>query len=560
MNIRWTLGIILSGHLAINAAIYVPEEYEYEIEDIESVTQDYLEQTCQLGLMSPYEYSLCSLTWPERFVENLQDYASFRRGFYYLFWWADESFGENIRDHMKLITKLKVQAEREKKMGSLSQNDYESELTNRQRIVQDLYRNQAGVQVILHTGWEDVQERLRLLYQKIDFPKNPEFYFQNGLLLLDAGNAAEAVLQIEQLIDSGKVKKVLKAADTQSSDFYLELAAGYSETNQYEQALKILNEILQKDPKNKEAYFQRAVAYFELGDIDSSLEDYLTSGILSKPIPSDANELAIFSIGLAKGVFLGGNQAGIEFIPSMLSSLYGLGHGLWAFSEDPVQVSLDLVEAAKACIDFIRTHTPKESLSELVPELKELFENWDGIENQKRGEITGYVIGKYGVDLFASAGIAKAVNAYRKLKRANHLLTFEGAVIGEKNKGAITFEAARRAEARKNILQKSNLRIEWDKQGKHIEGHKNFAQDSDRKRKSIMKHSNPQNLGYNFAGKGIREGNAKPGTPGYREIVNFREFIGYYVDMKTGEKFPTNWGKIHYSKKGIHIVPTKPRD
>jgi len=43
-------------------------------------------------------------------------------------------------------------------------------------------------------------------------------------------------------------------------------------------------------------------------------------------------------------------------------------------------------------------------------------------------------------------------------------------------------------------------------------------------------------------------------------VVDFGEFIGYDVDQITKEKTATTWGKIHYSKQGTHIVPTKPRD
>ncbi|NGX38781.1 MAG: hypothetical protein KR126chlam1_00092 [Chlamydiae bacterium] len=57
----------------------------------------------------------------------------------------------------------------------------------------------------------------------------------------------------------------------------------------------------------------------------------------------------------------------------------------------------------------------------------------------------------------------------------------------------------------------------------------------------------------------MRVGNKQPGASGYKELVNFKEFIGYSVDPKTGKKLATNWGKIHYGRDGIHIVPTKAR-
>lgn len=75
----------------------------------------------------------------------------------------------------------------------------------------------------------------------------------------------------------------------------------------------------------------------------------------------------------------------------------------------------------------------------------------------------------------------------------------------------------------------------------------------------MLEHSNPQKLVDDFAGKEIKVGHAKSGVSGYRELVNFEEFIGFAVDDKTGERIATTWGKIHYAKDGVHIVPTKPR-
>lgn len=92
------------------------------------------------------------------------------------------------------------------------------------------------------------------------------------------------------------------------------------------------------------------------------------------------------------------------------------------------------------------------------------------------------------------------------------------------------------------------------KQGKHLHNHKNFQPS-----KSILEHPDPQKLVQDFCGTGLKAGNLQPGTAGYQEIVNFKEFIGYSVDFETGKKTATTWGKIHYAKDGVHIVPTKPR-
>jgi cell wall assembly regulator SMI1 len=148
------------------------------------------------------------------------------------------------------------------------------------------------------------------------------------------------------------------------------------------------------------------------------------------------------------------------------------------------------------------------------------------------------------------------MKSYRELKRANDILTFEAMAISERNKSLIKLEAAKKAQARKEILQNGNLKIQPDKQGKHLIDHKNYIPSD---KKSVLAHPNPQRLVDEFAGKGMKATGLPPGAPGYLEVVNFGEFIGYAIDRDTGEKIATSWGKIHYAKDGVHIVPTKPR-
>ncbi|MFW9877243.1 MAG: polymorphic toxin type 50 domain-containing protein, partial [Candidatus Thorarchaeota archaeon] len=58
--------------------------------------------------------------------------------------------------------------------------------------------------------------------------------------------------------------------------------------------------------------------------------------------------------------------------------------------------------------------------------------------------------------------------------------------------------------------------------------------------RSIFIHKDPQKLTKKYAGKGIRDSNISPGKPGYKEIVNFKEYIGYDVNRITGEKWKTS--------------------
>lgn len=43
----------------------------------------------------------------------------------------------------------------------------------------------------------------------------------------------------------------------------------------YDKVIEFLSEAIRRDPGNKEAYFDRAVAYFETGSFELALEDYL---------------------------------------------------------------------------------------------------------------------------------------------------------------------------------------------------------------------------------------------------------------------------------------------
>lgn len=71
-------------------------------------------------------------------------------------------------------------------------------------------------------------------------------------------------------------------------------------------------------------------------------------------------------------------------------------------------------------------------------------------------------------------------------------------------------------------------------------------------------HPNPQELVNKFAGKGDPVGKIPRGQPGFKERVDFGEIIGNILDQNTGISLPTSKGIIHYSQKGVHIVPAAP--
>jgi filamentous hemagglutinin len=98
----------------------------------------------------------------------------------------------------------------------------------------------------------------------------------------------------------------------------------------------------------------------------------------------------------------------------------------------------------------------------------------------------------------------------------------------------------------------SHSKIHSGQQGKHQYGHNNWKPG-----KSIIDHKDPQKLAGEFSGKGQKVA-GEFGQPGFRERVDFKEDIGWYVDPATGEATKTSLGIIHHGKNGVHIVPARP--
>ena len=89
--------------------------------------------------------------------------------------------------------------------------------------------------------------------------------------------------------------------------------------------------------------------------------------------------------------------------------------------------------------------------------------------------------------------------------------------------------------------------INWDKQGRHIPGHPRFKMG-----RSELTHPDPQGLINRGIGMGRTVGNEG------REIVNFGEPIGTYVDPATNTSVSTTNGLIIPGNTGGHIVPSRP--
>ncbi|MCI7084725.1 polymorphic toxin type 50 domain-containing protein [bacterium] len=98
--------------------------------------------------------------------------------------------------------------------------------------------------------------------------------------------------------------------------------------------------------------------------------------------------------------------------------------------------------------------------------------------------------------------------------------------------------------------------IESGKQGKHIKGHNNYIEGNSY---LTVSETEAQELVNKYAGTGDIKRDSK-GRWTNKEFVTADKKIGVVVDSESGKETSTARFSIHYSRKGVHIVPRKEID
>jgi len=232
----------------------------------------------------------------------------------------------------------------------------------------------------------------------------------------------------------------------------------------YKEAITTLTLAIQLNPSNKNAYIERATAYFETNQLILALRDYAAAKKIVNP-PFLAENIQIktldiylpqnkiqFGQGLLMGLKNGSKVAFVEAIPSTLSCCRGLLHGLWWMAcTSPTEVDETIINIAYDLGEFISVHSTRECLECVVPELKELCLSWDCLNDSDRGEKIGYIFGKYGLDIFIFGGAAKALKKLTALKRANTMFTLENCAASQAKQIPIIKESTKHANFRAKI-------------------------------------------------------------------------------------------------------------
>ena len=257
---------------------------------------------------------------------------------------------------------------------------------------------------------------LKLYSECLENHPHPKIYYERGMVYFHSGDLFSSLLDMKAFMQSANEDEL---EDLLTSDFYLQEGASYAELGQYDEAIEALTKSILKDPENKEAYFERATTYFEMSNFDLSIKDYFESNF--QPTPIDLSDLSTieFSKCLISGILEGSGDAVFDFIPSLLASANGLSHGLWALACDPANCSKKMIDSCKEMLEFLSSSAGREVLEAFIPEIKDFNTSQS---REEKATLLGFMIGKYGTEIFAPAG---ALKAYKNLRSANRLLTLQ---------------------------------------------------------------------------------------------------------------------------------------
>ena len=171
------------------------------------------------------------------------------------------------------------------------------------------------------------------------------------------------------------------------------------------QAVHDLGKAIELNPTNPLPYLERGFAHFGLGQYDSCLEDYHT---YASQTPKASLSIPEFSLGFAKALPKG---------------IYDSGKGLFFFLSDLVMHPIHTAEQMWSTFTLLSKLVRSEKwniLGEtLAPEAYQLVKEWDALPSDTRGELAGYVFGKYGSDILIPAALTKAIS--KSMKGAQEL-------------------------------------------------------------------------------------------------------------------------------------------
>ncbi len=302
----------------------------------------------------------------------------------------------------------------------------------------------------------------RLHQYCLEHHNNPITLFEQGRLHYERGEFCASLEYIESILPHVQQWQGVYSASFAGSVL--------NRAHLYSQAIATLDAAISANPHQKEAYFERALSYFDTSNFEQSLSDYLASNTtpLSTDTPLLADQLA-WTGGILEGLAKGG----VDALASLGESVWDLTRlscrALCEFTNDPIDASATaygstqraataVCNAASDLFDFVCSHELSETLSEAlqharsaIPEFDSLVTEWDQLDAHMRGERTGYLLGRYGCEFLVVVEAAQGAKYVRNLHRANAIANIEAYAESTTRANSIVAAAAQhtiKAESR----------------------------------------------------------------------------------------------------------------
>jgi hypothetical protein len=165
---------------------------------------------------------------------------------------------------------------------------------------------------------------------------------------------------------------------------------------------------------NPNICLDRAFAYMKSEKFDQALLDYSvfrTQKNIQQPKTVTFDYLD-FSLGLGSGLTKGAAESGEQLLAFAGNVL-----------NHPIDTSVEMYEAFSTLAKLTASKEWKVLGQTLTPEVLELVNKWETFSPREKGEKSGYIIGKYGADIFIPGATGKVISKGVKGARELALLS-----------------------------------------------------------------------------------------------------------------------------------------
>ena len=282
---------------------------------------------------------------------------------------------------------------------------------------------------------------------QLELPKSPD-----ELLVTTTGIWVNGQFYLNDALRHSSIYANQLEGSRFNSFFYQTFGEKTLSAADYQTIIQNLGKTIEINPMDPAPYLERGKVCFESGAYEQSLQDYQQFVTLS-PEPSEPFSTSEFSLGFARGLHKG---------------VYESGEGIFLFFSDfvkhPIHTSKQIIDSVSTLIALVRQDEWGVIAEALSPELRQLVTEWDSLPSEKRGELTGYAVGKLGGDILLPGALVKVASksikvaeelvvVCKNIQFAQETLVLEAAAgIGSSSKIAEIIEAGQKAGQLANDL------------------------------------------------------------------------------------------------------------